>query len=67
MKAIDKFILSLSKLNPTEFIGVARVLNVPLLDGKDPREFEVVFQDVLDHFSKLSREAQRNLLRLVKR
>ncbi len=70
MKEIDNFINTIAKLEPVEFMGLARVLKVPLFTGggdtREPRDFTDVFEDVLENFSKCKRVRRREILKLVK-
>lgn len=70
MKEIDSFINTIAKLEPVEFMGLARVLKVPLFTGegeaREPRDFTDVFGDVLESFSKCGRVRRREILKLVK-
>lgn len=70
MREIDNFINIISKLQPVEFMGLARVLKVPLFTGegeaREPRDFTDVFSDVLESFSKSGRARRREILKLIK-
>ena len=70
MKEIDNFINTIMKLEPVEFMGLARVLKVPLFTGegeaREPRDLTDVFSDVLENFSKCGRVRRREILKLVK-
>lgn len=70
MKEIDSFINTIAKLEPVEFMGLARVLKVPLFtdegEAREPRDFTDVFGDVLESFSKCGRVRRREILKLVK-
>ena len=70
MKEIDSFINTIAKLEPVEFMGLARVLKVSLFIGegetREPRDFTEVFEDVLENFSKCGRVRRREILKLVK-
>ena len=70
MKEIDSFINTIAKLEPGEFMGLARVLKVPLFTGegeaREPRDFTDVFGDVLENFSKCERVRRREILKSVK-
>jgi hypothetical protein len=63
-----EFMTELTKLEITEFIGVARLLNVKILkeDNETARNFVDVFSDVVDSYDKLGRNARRNLMKIVK-
>lgn len=70
MREIDNFINIILKLQPVEFMGLARVLKVPLFTGegeaREPRDFTDVFSDVLESFSKSGRARRREILKLIK-
>ena len=69
MKEIDRFITLIAKLEPVEFMGLARVLKVKLFkDGEtpEPRDFEEVFAETLERFTKCNRTRKREILTLVK-
>lgn len=69
MKEIDKFITLIVKLQPVEFMGLARVLKVHLYaneETREPREFEEVFAEVLERFDKSNRTRRREIIQLVK-
>ena len=67
MKPIDKLLTLIIKMDPIQFTGMARILNVPLVgDEQQPRDFTDVLSDCLEHFSHLSRDAKRNLLSILK-
>lgn len=80
MKQIDQFIIEVSKLEAVEFMGLARLLKVQLLEKDDtaaenvesikdkykPRDFHLVFEEVLRNFNGLNRTRKREILKLVK-
>lgn len=69
MTEIDRFITLIANLEPVEFMGLARVLKVKLFkDGEtpEPREFEEVFAETLERFTKCNRARKREILTLVK-
>lgn len=69
MKEMDRFITLIANLEPIEFMGLARVLKVKLFkDGEtpEPREFEEVFAETLERFTKCNRARKREILTLVK-
>lgn len=62
----EEFTICLSKLEAVEFLGVCRVLSVPLVDKSDePRKFGALLVDVIQKFSMLNRKQKRDLLKLV--
>ena len=76
MKAMDKLIGIIPKLDTVEFIGLARLLKVPLMEpqkGEEKekitlaaRDFTNVLNDVLAAFDALGRDRKREILRLLK-
>lgn len=63
----QKFIRQLGKINAPElFVGVARVLQVPLVDENGVREFIDVFNDTVDKFDKEKRKRQKEILQILK-
>lgn len=58
------FVWLLGKLPADEFIGIARVLRVPLFNETDqsPREFSDIFEGVLDEFLSLDKTQRHNLI-----
>ena len=59
-KTNKEFMELLVKLEITEFIGVARLLNVKVLkeDNETARNFVDVFSDMVDSYDKLGRIAR---------
>ena len=73
MKTVEKLFDLIPKLEPVQFIGLARLLGVKLIDleksdekGAEPRQFTEVLEDVLRAFEKLNRKRQREVFQLVK-
>ena len=66
MKLVD----SISKMEPIEFIGLARLLGVKLIsadEGGAPREFVDVLTDIMEKFNALNRTRKREILKLVEK
>lgn len=66
MNQIEKLFELIPKLQPIEFVGLARLLKVELIENEEPRSFIAVTEDVLANFSKLGRGQKRTILRMVK-
>lgn len=77
MKPNDQLISLIPKLEPVEFMGLARVLRVKLFEEKNPsaekvedkyapREFSDVLEELMMNFNKLNRARKREILKLVK-
>lgn len=71
MKDIDKLIQIIPKLEPIDFIGLARLLKVNLIEEKDgktePRDFIEVLDDTLKAYECSNRDRKREILRIVKK
>lgn len=66
MKPTEKLFELIPTLHPIEFIGLARLLKVQLVEDDKPRMFSAVAEDVLRKFDKLDRAHKRAILRMVK-
>lgn len=77
MKSNMQLIEMICKMQPIEFVGLARLLGVQVLklnsnleseeDKKyQPRSFADVLEDVLAAFEKLNRTRKREIIKLVK-
>lgn len=63
----EKIIRDLVKLEPAEFLGVCTVVDVRPFDGDgNPKEFEVLWGEVVDKIDGLNRTRKRNLNALVR-
>ena len=74
MTTTQKLLTMIPKMEPVEFIGLARLLKVRLYkDEKDEeghfvnRPFSEVLEDVMTQFDKLDRTKKREILRLLKK
>lgn len=69
MKEIDEFITLIVKLQPVEFMGLARVLKVKLYkdeENHEPREFNEILEEVLERLSKTNRKRRREIMQLLR-
>ena len=65
-KEFLSFLNMVGKLDHLEFIGLARILSVPLLtEEKKEREFEHMFSDLLDNFIELPQKRRKEILKLL--
>ena len=65
----EKFVKEILNITEPElFVGVARVLKVPLFnfEEKKEREFGDVFADCIDAFEKENKKRQKELLSILK-
>ena len=77
MKLGMQLIEQISKMEPVEFLGLARLLGVQVLEenkeateDKDklkPRSFANVLEDVMAKFEKQNRGRKREIIKLVKK
>lgn len=66
-----QFLRQLTKLEPIEFLGLARLMKIPIMrEHKEdeelaPREFEEVLADMVQKYETLNRKQRRNLLKML--
>lgn len=72
-RAIKKFAYALTQLEPIEFIGVARFLNIKLFAKEETngleakaRPFEDIFTELVTIFENLNRKQKRTLFSIVR-
>lgn len=67
MNLEEKIVKALIKLEPIMVIGLAKGFGIALLDEtNEPRPFELILSDLLDHIHALSRSGKRKLLSLLR-
>ena len=65
--AVDKIAVELIMLQPEEFIGVARMANVKLVDEQGAaRDFTQIWADLIDAIHQMNRRKRKNLLKLLR-
>lgn len=64
----DKFMEEISRIKEAEiFIGIARLLSTQLLEEKDkPKDFTVLFQEVMEKFRQLERKRKKEFIQILK-
>lgn len=77
MKLGMQLIEQISKMEPVEFLGLARLLGVQVLEENKeaiedknkfkPRSFADVLEDVLAKYEKQNRSRKREIIKLVKK
>jgi hypothetical protein len=60
------FLEDIAKLEAVEFIGLAKLLGVELLEGEELRSMGDIVDDVMVKFSKLNRKKRRELKQIVR-
>ena len=65
---VNEFTMRAASLEVEEFLGLTRLLNVPLTtDTRDHRPFEDVFIDTVAAYGKLGRSQKRDLIKILRR
>lgn len=65
---VNEFTMRAASLEVEEFLGLTRLLNVPLTtDACDHRPFEDVFIDTVAAYGKLGRSQKRDLIKILRR
>lgn len=65
---VNEFTMRVASLEVEEFLGLTRLLNVPLTtDARDHRSFEDVFIDTVAAYGKLGRSQKRDLIKILRR
>ena len=69
MNKKNELIELIIKLEPVEFIGLARVLCVDIINKEDKttRDFYDVLNDILNKFNTLARKQRREILSVLRR
>lgn len=76
MKSNMQLIDLISKMEPLDFVGLAKLLGVQVVEPNDntedekkfkPRNFSDVFADVMAKYDGLNRSRKREILKLVKK
>ena len=59
----------ITKLEPVEFIGLARVLCIDIINKEDKtaRDFYEVLNDIVDKFNTLARKQRKEILSILRR
>lgn len=66
-KMLEEFFNLLPKLNAIEFLGLTKILCVPLVDEEEnDRDFADLLDDVLTKFEKCGRSQKREILRALR-
>lgn len=69
MNKKNELIKLITELEPVEFIGLARVLCVDVINKEDKtaRDFYDILNEILDKFNTLARKQRREILSVLKR
>ena len=66
-KTFLSFIEEVSKLSEVEFVGLSKILCVPILDKyKNERPFEEILSDMMDKFLMIKRGKRKEILNMIK-
>ena len=69
MNKKNELIELITELEPVEFIGLARVLCVDIINKEDEttRDFYEVLNDIVDKFNTLARKQRKEILSILRR
>ena len=69
MNKKNELVKLITKLEPVEFIGLARVLCVDIINKEDKtaRDFYEVLNDIVDKFNMLARKQRKEILSVLRR
>lgn len=69
MNKKNELIELITKLEPVEFIGLARVLCVDIINKEDktPRNFYDMLNDIVNKFNTLARKQRREILSVLRK
>lgn len=66
-KIFLSFIEEVSKLSEVEFVGLSKILCVPILDkNENERPFEEILSDMMDKFLMIKRGKRKEILNMIK-
>jgi len=66
-KYMTEFMTEVSKLEAEEFFGILNLCGIkPLTKNKEPRDFEVLLEELYTTVSEYSRVRRRNLMRILR-
>lgn len=66
-KTFLSFIEEVSKLSEVEFVGLSKILCVPVLDEEEnERPFEDILSDMMDKFLLVKRSKRKEILKMLK-
>lgn len=66
-KTFLSFIEEVSKLSEVEFVGLSKILCVPILDEEEnERSFENILSDMMDKFLLIKRSKRKEILKMLK-
>lgn len=69
MNKKNELVELITKLEPVEFIGLARVLCVDIIneENKTTRDFYYILNDIINKFNTLARKQRREILSVLRR
>ena len=66
-KTVINFLELVTQLEPIEFVGLSKILCVPLVNQKnEPREFEDILSDMIDNFISTGRKQRKDIIKVLK-
>ena len=66
-KSLLVFLEGITKLDPVKFVGLTKILCVPIVDEKyEERKFEDILSDLIDNFIEMPKKRRREILGIIK-
>ena len=64
---LNEFVHRISKLEPIEFLGLAKLFGAPLIkDNDEPADFEDILSFIINRYCELSRKKRKEILKMLK-
>ena len=75
VKTYEKFIRSLAKTTPEEFLGIAKLMGIDIVSEESDaekhvlkfKEPDLLLEEVLDKFLELNRTRRKNLMKILRK
>lgn len=64
-RRFEIFTKEILQLEPTEFVGMATILTIPLTEEEEPRKIEDLFSDMMDKFLTLGKKKQIEINKII--
>lgn len=67
-KELIRFITLITQLEPTYFMGIARLMNVHVYEDENTkRAYEEILSDMIDTYISFNRTQRKNLMKIIKK
>lgn len=65
-RRFEEFLRLLTKLEPVEYLGICKILEVPLNDGENARGFDETLREVMDKFEIMKKKPRHQLMSMLR-